>query len=135
MKHIIDYEARQQLKEAIYRQYPYCALSGIRTNQLEMHEWLVKRSALPIKRLQDKIFSKYNCILLTHQQHNRTDSSRRDWECARWAIRNYSYAEIENWLASIQLKTFGTFEQWLSKTEYFLKIPSEESLIGDNNSI
>lgn len=135
MRHKINYEARQKLKEELYRLYPYCALSGVKTNQLEMHEWLVKRSALPIKRIQDKIFSQYNCILLSHKQHNRTDSARRDWECARWAIRTYSYAAIEEWLVSIQLKTFGTFEQWLSKTEYFLKIPSEESLIGDNNNI
>lgn len=131
---MINYEARQKLKEELYEKYPYCALSGVRTNQLEMHEWLVKRSALPIKRLQDKIYSPYNCILLTHAQHNRTDSSRRDWECARWAIKTYSFQEIENWLTNIQLKTFGTFEQWLSKTEYFLKISSEESLIGDNHS-
>ncbi len=135
MKHKIDYDARQKLKEEIYEKYPYCALSGVKTNQLEMHEWLVKRSALPIKRIQDKIFSPYNCILLTHKQHNRTDSARRDWECARWAIRNYSYAAIEDWLASIQLKTFGTFEQWLSKTEYFLKVSPEESLIGNHQSI
>lgn len=129
----INYEARQKLKEDIYRCYPYCALSGIRTSQLEMHEWLVKRSALPIKRIQDKIFSPYNCILLTHAQHNRTDSNRRDWECAKWAIQTYSFKTIEDWLTSIQLRTFGSFEQWLANIEYKLNIPPGESLIGNNN--
>lgn len=128
----INHEARNRLKKAIYDRFPFCALSGRRTNLLDMHEWLVKRSDLPIIRLQDKIYSPYNCILLSRKQHSRSDGVRRDWECARWAISEYGYFNISDWLDSLNLKTFGTFEAWLNRIEYKAKVLEGESLIDKN---
>lgn len=106
--------ARIQLKQLLAQEQKYqCALTGIRTDALDMHEWLVKRSDYPIKRLQAKIFHRYNCILITRQQHDRIDRKTRDWECSQWAIGRYGYDKINDWLISLNLKTFGTFEQWL----------------------
>ena len=125
-------QKRNELKGMLYGEFPYCALSKKHTNRLEMHEWLVKRSDLPILRIQDKIFSIYNCILLSPEQHSRTDGMRRDWECARWAIQEYTIEAIGLWLLSLNLRTFGGFGQWIQRIESKLNIPEEESLIGNN---
>lgn len=128
----MNIEKRNKLKEDIFTNFPYCALSGKITKELDMHEWLVKRSDLPILRIQDKIYSPYNCILLSRAQHSRHDGMRRDWECAKWAIGNYGYSTISDWLISLNLKTFGTFEMWLNRIEYKINLAEGDTLIGKN---
>lgn len=126
----IDNDARNQLKLELCQELNFrCALSGERTNMLDMHEWLVKRSDLPIIRLQDKIFHKYNCIILSRKQHGRDDGVQRDYECALWAIEKYGKDEISAWVESLGLKTFKSFDQWLASHESKLNIPPEKSLV------
>lgn len=127
-----DNDARNNLKQQLCEELDNrCALSGKRTNLLDMHEWLVKRSDYPFPEKQDKIFHKYNCIILSREQHGRHDQMQRDYECAVWAIKKYGYKEISEWLQSLQLRTFRTLDQWIAMYEDRLQIPTEKSIEHD----
>ncbi len=124
-----DVEARNRLKLELCEELEYrCALSGKKATILDMHEWLVKRSDCPLKD-QDKIFHKFNCIILSREQHGRDDGVRRDYECALWAIKKYGRQEISDWIETLELKTFKSFDQWLASHESRLNIAAEDSLV------
>jgi hypothetical protein len=116
---------RSQIKAALYAQQKgRCALSGIRTNSLEMHEWLVARSDYPIKRDQVKIFHPINCVLITRYEHESAGMDR-DYRCLLFKLKTYSVDEMQEWLNSISLRTFGTLESWIFRHEARLSIPAE----------
>lgn len=126
MSEIFDHRA--SLKTALYvEQKGRCALSGLKTKNLEMHEWLVARSDYPIKRDQLKIFHPINCILITRAEHE-SNGILRDYRSLIFKLKHHSAQEIQIWLESLSLKTFGSLESWIYRHESRLGIPDEESL-------
>lgn len=126
MSEIFDH--RSKIKAALYEQQKgRCALSGVKTKSLEMHEWLVARSDYPIKRDQVKIFHPINCILITHAEHESSGVDR-DYRCLLFKLKHHSFNEIQEWLDSLNLKTFGTIESWVFRHESRLSIPVESSI-------
>jgi hypothetical protein len=122
------YDIRQELKGRLYiLQGRRCALSNLVTDQLDMHEWLVARSDLPIKRLQPAIFHEINCILLTRASHELPGMAR-DYRCLRYKLKTHTIQDIQDWLESLNLKTFGTLKQWIDKHETALSISPEKSV-------
>lgn len=116
---------RAQVRTALYNQQKgRCALSGIKTKNLEMHEWLVARSDYPIKRDQIKIFHPINCVLITRLEHESAGVDR-DYRCLLFKLKVHSPEEIQEWLNSLNLKTFGSLESWIFRHEARLSIPAE----------
>jgi hypothetical protein len=69
-----------------------------------MHEWLIKRSDLPVK-LQHRIMVPCGCILLhveCHAQHGQTRECKL--RCARAQYKRYGRDEIVAWVESLGLK-------------------------------
>ena len=125
----LDNDARNELREELLRENDYrCSLSGKRTTFLDMHEWLFQRNMFPV-RMQDQIMHRYNCIILSREQHSRDDGVRLNYECALWAIEKYGKDEISTWAETVESKTFKSFDQWLAYHEVKLNIPAEKSLV------
>jgi hypothetical protein len=119
---------RALIKTALYAQQKgRCAISGIKTKNLEMHEWLVARSDYPIRRDQLKIFHPINCILITRAEHESAGIAR-DYKCLLFKLNYHTTEEISSWLDSLSLRTFGSLESWIYIHEFRLGIPEEESL-------
>ena len=126
MSEIFDHRAA--IKTALFAQQKgRCALSDLKTKNLEMHEWLVARSDYPIKRDQVKIFHPINCILLTRTEHE-SNGINRDYKCLLFKLKTHTFSEIEAWLESLSLRTFGTLESWIYRHESRLGIPEENSI-------
>jgi hypothetical protein len=122
------YEHRFKIKMALYEiQKGHCALSNLKTTSLEMHEWLVARSDYPIRRDQVKIFHPINCILITHAEHE-SSGIERDYRCLLFKLKTHTLLEINEWLLSLNLRTFGTLESWVFRHENRLSIPAESSV-------
>ena len=88
---------------------------GLITDSCDMHEWLIKRSAVP-KRKQNKIFDPRNCSLLhhsCHMEHGQTKTMRD--VLAPIFIYRYGKAAMLDFIYSLELK---------SEMEYIMQIES-----------
>ena len=94
---------------------PWCGGAIKRPNDCVMHEWLIRRSALPVKR-QYLIMHEYNCILAHHQCH-ADHETRREFKlrCAKAQFARYGRGTIVAWVASLMLRSAET-----------ITIPTEE---------
>ena len=69
-----------------------------------MHEWLIKRSDLPVK-LQHLIMTEENCVLADHSCHERYGQTREfKLRAARAQYRRYGRETIVAWVESLGLK-------------------------------
>jgi hypothetical protein len=69
-----------------------------------LHEWLIKRSALPVA-LQVKVMHEYNCVLShddCHAKHGQTREFKL--RCARAQYKRYGREAIVAWVKSLGLK-------------------------------
>jgi hypothetical protein len=69
-----------------------------------MHEWLIKRSDLPVK-MQAAIMHEYNCVLLhvdCHMQHGQTRECKL--RCAEAQYKRYGRDTIVAWVKGLGLK-------------------------------
>ena len=87
---------------------------GLITDSCDMHEWLIKRSAVP-KRKQNKIFDPRNCALLhhspCHMMHGQTKAMKD--VLAPIFIYRYGKAAMLDFIYSLELK---------SEMEYIMQI-------------
>lgn len=82
----------------------YCGLIIKHPDDCVMHEWLIRRAALPVK-LQHKIMTEFNCCLLhvdCHEQHETT--ARCKMRCARAQYKRYGRDKIAAWVKSLELR-------------------------------
>lgn len=101
---------RKELAEIILsQQNGSCALC--KNPAQDLHEWLVKRSNLPIKRLQGKIFKEINCIYLCRKCHDSSPRIR-DYKCYEYKLNFFKEEQFQEFLTELNLKTFGDFKQW-----------------------
>lgn len=115
------YQHRQKIiRELIRKHGAQCAITGVKTGYLDTHEWLVKRSDLPIKKQQLKIFDKINMIIVSRAVHTSPDVDRL---CYEWAVKEHGEDKIQAWLESLNLRTFGTLEQWKQRKKLTQKKP------------
>lgn len=106
---------RKELAELILtQQNGSCALCE--NPAQDLHEWLVKRSNLPIKRLQDKIFKEINCVYLCRKCHDLSPRER-DYKCYKHKLKYFKEAQFQEFLTELKLKTFGDFNQWKHKNQ------------------
>jgi len=109
---------RQELKAQILRERgPRCELD-INRRAHDMHEVFVTRSDYPFPDRQAKIFSKYNCVLLNHTLHVEKGLTAQDkLILGRKLIHRYGRDVIQRWINSLELRTWGTLENWEAKLE------------------
>jgi hypothetical protein len=83
---------------------PYCDEPITHINWCAMHEWLIKRSDLPVK-LQVVIMHEYNCVLAHFQCHADHGQTREfKLRCARAQYKRYGRDTIATWVRSLGLK-------------------------------
>tara|TARA_B100001123_G_C14964981_1_gene889266 strand:+ start:282 stop:653 length:372 start_codon:yes stop_codon:yes gene_type:complete len=108
---------RQKLKAQLIKERDSCDwCDGLITDNCDMHEWLIKRSAVP-KRKQNKIFDPRNCALLhhspCHMMHGQT-TAMRDVLMPIF-IHRYGKDAMLDFIYSLELK---------SDMEYIMQIES-----------
>jgi len=104
------YTVRPELARPIC---PWCGLTIDRPEDCVMHEWLIRRAALPVKR-QLLIMHPYNVVLChvwCHAQHETTEKFKR--QCAKAQYRAHGRDKIVAWASGLNLK----FAVWIPEPE------------------
>lgn len=83
---------------------PWCAEAIKRVDDCVMHEWLIRRAALPVK-LQHLIMHEYNCVLAHYQCHADHETTEEfKLRCAKAQFARYGRDKIKTWVASLMLR-------------------------------
>jgi len=87
----------------------YCGETGA----TDMHEWLIKRSAVPKGAKQLRIFDERNCALLHHECH-MLEGQTKDMKdkLAQVFIKRYGVEQLQSFVASLELRD-GTHAHYL----------------------